>query len=175
MRWGLFGRAIDERPAAVLALGLGAGDAGADPFDGDGALELGEHAQHLKQRPAGRRGGVDALLVQGDALLVQVEIAADGAQLAEKRHEVMQGAAEPRAQPRGMLSHAMVRDIQHRVQDRAARSLNRDLLQIGSPSGSPRSLARQHVLLHHDTRSLQPCESAPASTGAFFVHRASVV
>ena len=76
---------------------LGAGDPRLNALDDDGAFELGEHAEHLEQCPASRRGGVDALLVQ-------VEIAADGAQLAKKRHEVMQGAAEPRAQRRGMLS-----------------------------------------------------------------------
>ena len=35
-----------------------------DSFPKDRALELGEHAHHLKQRFAGRRPSIEALLVQ---------------------------------------------------------------------------------------------------------------
>ena len=48
--------------------------------------------EHLEQRSPGRRGGVDALLVQ-------VEVTADRAQLAEERHQVLQRAAEPVDRP----------------------------------------------------------------------------
>src|SRR5512132_3400972 len=75
----LLGVAVGARPAEVLAFGPRPGDAGADALDDDRPLERGEHAQHLEQRAAGRRGRVDALLVQ-------VELAMSGAQLAEKSH-----------------------------------------------------------------------------------------
>ena len=60
----LLDSAIDARPAEMPAIGAGAGDAGADALDDDRAFELGEHAEHLEQCPAGRRGRVYALLMQ---------------------------------------------------------------------------------------------------------------
>jgi hypothetical protein len=59
-------------PAAILAaaaaelcaVGFRPGQAGADARDNHGVLEFGEHATHLKHRPARRRRGVDRLLMQ---------------------------------------------------------------------------------------------------------------
>jgi hypothetical protein len=62
--------------AEMPALGARSGDSGADALDDDRAFELTENAQHLEQRAPGRGGRVDSLLVQ-------IEIAADGAELAE--------------------------------------------------------------------------------------------
>jgi hypothetical protein len=42
---------------------------GADSFLDDAALELGKDAHHLKHRLAGRRRGVEALLMQGPSAL----------------------------------------------------------------------------------------------------------
>jgi hypothetical protein len=58
-------------------LRLGSGDAGANALDDNRPLELGEHAEHLEERAAGRRGGVYPLLMK-------VQVAADGAQLAQE-------------------------------------------------------------------------------------------
>ena len=51
-------------PAKLLALAPGPRQARTDSFLNDRPLELGKHAHHLKHRLAGRRRGVDALLVQ---------------------------------------------------------------------------------------------------------------
>jgi hypothetical protein len=53
----------NEGAAAVLATGLGPSNAGIHPLADHCALELGEHAHHLEHRLAGRRRGVDALLM----------------------------------------------------------------------------------------------------------------
>ena len=63
------------------------GDAGADSLLHDRSLELGEHAHHLKQRLACRRGCIEALLVQ-------VQINALAVQLAEQPDEILQRSAE---------------------------------------------------------------------------------
>jgi hypothetical protein len=49
------------------ASGLGASQAAVDPFDDYAAFELGEHAQHAEHRVAGRRAGVESLLVKEQA------------------------------------------------------------------------------------------------------------
>jgi hypothetical protein len=50
---------------AVFSLALGPRKASTDTFLDDAALELGEHARHLKHRLSGRCSGVEALLMQG--------------------------------------------------------------------------------------------------------------
>ena len=61
-------RGMDCRPtdrlAALGTLGLGPRHAGQHALADDRALELGKHAEHLKHRLAGRRRGVEALLMQ---------------------------------------------------------------------------------------------------------------
>jgi hypothetical protein len=70
---------------------LGPRKARTDSFLDHAALELGEHPQHLKHRLAGRRGRVEALLVQE-------EIDAECVQFRED--QVLQAAAEPVDGPR---------------------------------------------------------------------------
>jgi hypothetical protein len=52
------------RPAKLFALFYGPFQASADSFLDHGALELGKYTHHLKHGFAGRRGGVDPLLMQ---------------------------------------------------------------------------------------------------------------
>jgi hypothetical protein len=68
-------------------LRAGPGDARAHALLYERALELGEDAEHLEHGSSGRRRGVEALLVE-------VEIAADGVQLVEETDEILQRAAE---------------------------------------------------------------------------------
>ena len=49
---------------ALGAARLGPGDTRAHTLNGHAALELGKHAHHLEHGLAGRRRGVDALLVE---------------------------------------------------------------------------------------------------------------
>jgi Bacteriophage Sf6, terminase small subunit-like len=72
----------DLGPAQLLALVLGPPQAGAHPLLDHGPLELGEHAHHLEHGPAGRRRGVQALLVKE-------EVDAQRVQLTEERHETL--------------------------------------------------------------------------------------
>ena len=67
-----------RRTAQPDALGAGAGETGMDALLDDRALELSEHAEHLKQGAAGRRRGIDALHMK-------IEIDAVGADLLEER------------------------------------------------------------------------------------------
>jgi hypothetical protein len=68
-----------RRPTKTLPLAPGPRKSGADAFLDHGALELGKYAHHLKHRLAGRRRGVDPLLMQGkvDAEAVQFGEEAD--------------------------------------------------------------------------------------------------
>jgi hypothetical protein len=52
------------RASKAFALAHGPRKPSTDSFPKDRALELGEHAHHLKQRFAGRRPSIEALLVQ---------------------------------------------------------------------------------------------------------------
>jgi|SRR6516225_8716685 len=52
------------RPAEALPLGPCSPEPSMDAFHNHGPLEFGKDAQHLKQRLAGRRGCIDALLVK---------------------------------------------------------------------------------------------------------------
>jgi hypothetical protein len=63
------------RPPQPLALRLGPLQAGLNPLDDDGALELGEDAHHLEQRFAGGRAGVDALLMHVQLAALRVDFA----------------------------------------------------------------------------------------------------
>ena len=65
---------IDEGATAMLAVSLGSSNAGIHPLTDHCALELGEHAHHLKHRLAGRCRRVDSLLMQEqvDAQAVQL-------------------------------------------------------------------------------------------------------
>src|SRR3954447_11921294 len=54
---------VDERATAMLARRFGPSNARIHPLADHRALELSEHAHHLKHRLAGRRRGVDALLM----------------------------------------------------------------------------------------------------------------
>ena len=51
-------------PSERFSLALGPRKASTDTFLDDAALELGEHAQHLKHRLSGRCSGVEALWMQ---------------------------------------------------------------------------------------------------------------
>jgi hypothetical protein len=53
----------------------------------DRALELGKHAEHLKHRLAGRRRGVEALLMQ-------IQLDPERVQLGEEGDEVLEATAE---------------------------------------------------------------------------------
>jgi hypothetical protein len=53
-----------------------------DPLADHGPLELGEDAYHLKQRLAGRGGGVDALLMQK-------QVDTEGVDLRQEAHKVL--------------------------------------------------------------------------------------
>jgi hypothetical protein len=54
----------------------------------DRALELREHAEHLEERLAGRRAGVDALAIEA-------QVNPGAVQLAKKADKVLQATAEP--------------------------------------------------------------------------------
>jgi hypothetical protein len=66
----------------------GAGDAGLDALLDNGPLEFRKDTEHLEQCPARGGGGVNSLLVQ-------VEVAAHRAQLAEEAYEVLERATKP--------------------------------------------------------------------------------
>src|SRR5262249_52433783 len=68
--------------------------AGHHAFLDDGPLELGEHAQHLEEGLAGRRRGIDPLLME-------IQAQALGMDLAEGGDEVPQGAAQAIDRPGG--------------------------------------------------------------------------
>ena len=59
----LLGLPIDPRPAEMLARGASSGDSRPDTLDDDRPFELGEDAEHLKERATGRSSRIDALLV----------------------------------------------------------------------------------------------------------------
>src|SRR6516165_1121312 len=80
------------RSAALRAFRPRPGNAGIDAFLNDRAFELGEHTQHLKQRPPCRRGCIDGLPFQ-------IEIAADHIQLAQGPDQILQAAPEPVDRP----------------------------------------------------------------------------
>jgi hypothetical protein len=79
--------------AALGAARLGPGNAGAHPLDNHAPLELGKHTHHLKHGLAGRRRGVDALLMQG-------KVDAERVQLREEADQVLK-------RPRRSTDHAM--------------------------------------------------------------------
>jgi hypothetical protein len=66
------------------------------------ALELGENAHHLKHGLAGRRRGVEALLMQE-------QVDAQGMQLGQERHQVLQAAAQANARQfaGGLMSYGI--------------------------------------------------------------------
>ena len=68
-------------PPALGPLHASPGDAGVDALLDDRALELGEYAKHLEQRPSGRRGRVDGLPFE-------IKVAPRAVQLPEKADEV---------------------------------------------------------------------------------------
>ena len=72
-----------DRLATLGALGLGPRHAGHHALADDRALELGKYAEHLKHRLAGRRRGVEALLVQ-------VQLDPERVQLGEEGDKVLQ-------------------------------------------------------------------------------------
>jgi hypothetical protein len=59
-----FKRGIDPRPAELLALRDRALKTSVDPLTDHAALKLGKSAADLKHELAGRRGGVDRLLIE---------------------------------------------------------------------------------------------------------------
>src|SRR5262249_60854779 len=71
-----------------LALVLGPFKASPDSFPNDGPLKLGKDTQHLKHRLAGRRRGVETLLVEKQIDLERV-------QFGQKADQVLQAAAQP--------------------------------------------------------------------------------
>ena len=72
-----------DRLATLGALGLGPCHAGDHPLLDQRALKLGERAKHLKHRLAGRRRGVEALLVQ-------VQLDPERVQFGEEADKVLQ-------------------------------------------------------------------------------------
>jgi hypothetical protein len=76
----------DLGPSQLLALILGPPQAGAHPLLDHRPLELGEDPHHLEHGLASRRRGVEALLVKE-------EVDAQGVQLTQEPHEVLQAAA----------------------------------------------------------------------------------
>jgi len=62
------------RSAKLFALILGPPKPGADTFLNHCPLKLGEYAHHLEQRLAGRRRGVEALLVQKEVDMKRVQL-----------------------------------------------------------------------------------------------------
>jgi len=78
-----------NRLAALSALGLGPRHAGHHALSDDRALELSEDAERLKHCLAGRRRGVEALLMQ-------VQLDPERVQLGEEGDEVLQAAASGR-------------------------------------------------------------------------------
>ena len=77
----------DLGPTQLLALVLCPPQAGAHPLLDHRPLELGEHAHHLEHGLAGRRRGVEALLVQK-------KVDAERVQLAQEPHKVLKAAAQ---------------------------------------------------------------------------------
>src|SRR4051812_16769672 len=76
-------------PATELcALRLGPGKSCIHPLPDDAALELGEHAEHLKHRPSRRRAGIERLLMQ-------IKIASKRPQLRQEPDQILKAAAEP--------------------------------------------------------------------------------
>ena len=87
------GQPLDRgRTAQPHALGAGAGETGMDALLDDGALEFGEHAEHLEQSAAARRRRIDTLHMQ-------VEIDAVAVDFAEEQHKVLKRAPEPVDRP----------------------------------------------------------------------------
>jgi hypothetical protein len=85
-------RATSHRRTADSRAGFRAADPGTrharlHPLADHAALELGEHAEHLKHRPPSRRAGVEALLVQ-------IEVDLLGVQFAEEAKQIDQAAAK---------------------------------------------------------------------------------
>jgi hypothetical protein len=85
-------RATSHRRTADSRAGFRAADPGTrharlHPLADHAALELGEHAEHLKHRPPSRRAGVQALLVQ-------IEVDLLGVQFAEEAEQIDQAAAK---------------------------------------------------------------------------------
>ena len=66
---------------------------GGDAFTDDGALDVGEDAEHAEHGPPAGCGGVEALLVQ-------VEVHALGANVAEEAYEVWERSSDPIDGPR---------------------------------------------------------------------------
>ena len=79
---------VERRAAEPLAVPTGPLKAGAEPLLDHRPFELGKDAHHAEQRLAGRRGGVDALLVK-----VQVDLG--GVDLAQEPDQVLQAAPKP--------------------------------------------------------------------------------
>jgi len=89
----LFKRGIDPRPAELRALCDRALKASADALPDHAALKLGERAADLKHELAGRRRGVDRLLVE-------VEIDAAGLQRLDGAQQVDQASSDAINTPR---------------------------------------------------------------------------
>ena len=86
--------AILEPPAAELnAVSLGPAQAGHDALADHRALELGEHAQHLEHRPAGRRRCIEPLLVQEQVDALGVELAQEVQQVDQRAAQAIDTAA----------------------------------------------------------------------------------
>jgi hypothetical protein len=79
--------------AELLALAYGPLKAGTDPFLDHGPFELGKYAHHLKHCLAGRRRGVEPLLMQ-------VEVNPQRVNFGQEADQVLQAASEPVDRPR---------------------------------------------------------------------------
>jgi hypothetical protein len=73
-----------RRPAQPYALGPGAGETGMDALLDNRAVELGEHTEHLKQGPAGRRRSIQTLSGSPRRTMPHIAAIPDGPKGAEK-------------------------------------------------------------------------------------------
>jgi hypothetical protein len=87
-------RWLADRLAGFGALDARPRHAGENTFDDDRALELGEHAEHLKESPTSRCGGVDCLPFE-------VEIDTGAIKLTQEANEVLQATTEAIDAPSG--------------------------------------------------------------------------
>ena len=79
--YGLFHVGRDGRTAEALAFTPGPRKAGPHTFLNDGALKLGKHTEHLKHGLAGRRCGVEALLMQEQVDSQRMQLGQEGNQV----------------------------------------------------------------------------------------------
>jgi hypothetical protein len=83
------------RPTKHNAIRARPGETRVDPLLDDAALELGEHAQHLKHRLAGGGRGVETLLVQEEVDTFVLQALQDGQQIGQRATEAIGQKCRP--------------------------------------------------------------------------------